>query len=225
MPNEHRYFKPLLADGGARRRSHAELLTLVQTIVADGVVAADEATFLARWIVENESLRDTWPASVLYARVEAMLADGVLDADEQHELLATMLRFVELRQTAERNRAEVDSLLDSQTGQEPAASPFDRPTPAILHAGHRFVLAGDFASARRRDVEGLIMRLGGKLDDDLSGTTDFLIVGDLGIDTWNSASHAPLIERALQLRQAGAGVRIVSEQDWHAAVAGLRAGP
>jgi hypothetical protein len=191
VTREDRYLRPLLPDAkGVRRRSISELLERVQEIVADGVVIEDEADFLRRWIIENEAVRDTWPANALYLRIEAMLSDGVLDPDEQHELLATMLRFVEQRRVAEMNRAAVDALLDD--APEPFEElPYD-PEPRIVHVGKSFVLIGAFASGATAGIESRIRQLGGTLAREVSARVDFVVVGGLEAGGADDEVHARL---------------------------------
>jgi NAD-dependent DNA ligase len=217
MADDRQFLKPLLADvGGASHKSRAELLTLVQGIVEDGVVAESEAAFLKRWITDNESVRHAWPANVFYSRIEAMLSDGVFDPEEERELLASLLKFVETRRIAEINRKAVESLLDAPTEEGDAV--FDDPEPAIVHAGRSFVLCGDFASARRAEVEARIAQLGGRVTREVSGRTDYVVIG--GADA-GDAARSGKVARAIALREAGAAVRIVREQHWYEAARGV----
>lgn len=213
MAEDQRFLRPLFADAhGAPQRSRTELLTLVQSIVADGVVVESEAEFLKQWITENESVRNTWPASVLFSRIGHMLCDGVLDAVEQHELLGTMVKFVEVQKLAQRNRAAVDLLLTPSP--EIVDLSFDDPEPEVVHVGSSFVVAGDFACAPLKEVEKRISALGGKLQRNVTGNTDYVVVGSLGSGPRKNIGFGRKIEKAIQLRNGGSNVRVVREQHW-----------
>ncbi len=213
MADDQQFLRPLFADArGAPQKSRTELLTLIQGIVADGVVVESEAEFLKRWITDNESVRNTWPASVLFSRIGHMLSDGVLDAGEQHELLATMVKFVEIQKLAQRNREAVDSLLNSSP--EDADLPFDDPEPEVVHAGCWFVVAGDFACAAPKEVEKRISELGGKVQRNVNRNTDYIVVGSLGSDSRKEEAFGRKLEKATQLRNRGGNVRVVREQHW-----------
>lgn len=196
----------------APQRSKAELLGLVRGILADGVIVESEAAFLQQWISENEVMRHTWPANVLFARIGAMLADGVLDADEQRELLATMLQFIECRDVAKQHAAALERL--SQPSQATVTSPYDDPVPEIIHAGRRFVVTGEFACAKRPEVHARIEELGGTATSAVSGKTHYVLIGSLGSELWSGGNYGTKIEKAIELRSTGVGIRLVSEQAW-----------
>lgn len=199
----------------APQRTKAELLGLVQGILSDGVIVESEAAFLQKWIAENESMQTTWPANVLYARIGAMLADGVLDADEQRELLSTMLQFVECREISKAEAVEPGKL--TAPSKATVHSPYDDPAPEIVHAGRRFVVTGDFACAKRADVHARIEQLGGEAVATVSGKTHYVVIGSLGSELWSGGNYGTKIQRAIELRQSGVAVRLVSEQHWYEA--------
>jgi NAD-dependent DNA ligase len=199
----------------APQKTHSELLGLVQGVLADGVVVEAEAAFLQRWITEHESVSGTWPANVLFARIAVMLADGVLDADEQRELMGTMLQFVEARQVATVSYSPVEVLMQPSTAT--VDSPFDDPVPEIIHEGRAFVATGDFACAARRNVEARICQLGGTLVSNVSKKVHYVVVGSLGSDQWCGGNYGTKIERAIELRREGVGVRLVREKHWYEA--------
>ena len=212
MP-EHPSYRALYANlKCAPQRSKAELLGLVRGILADGVIVETEAAFLRQWIADNEAMRDTWPANVLFARIGAMLADGVLDADEQRELLGTMLQFIECRDIARQHAAAPERL--AQPSRATVHSPYDDPLPAIVHAGRRFVVTGDFASARRAEVHARIEELGGTATSAVSGRTHYVVIGSLGSELWAGGNYGTKIEKAIELRNAGVAIRLVSEKHW-----------
>lgn len=199
----------------APQKTRAELLGLVEGILADGAIVEAEASFLRRWITENEAIRSTWPANVLFTRIAEMLADGALDAGEQRELFETMQQFVQCRELAKMHRAPVEALATKSTAT--VSTPFDDPEPEIVHAGRAFVVTGDFACAPRKQVEQRITQLGGSVVGTVSKKVHFLIVGSLGSELYKGGSWGTKIERAVELRREGVGLRVVREEHWHRA--------
>jgi len=195
----------------ASQKSKAELHGLVQGILSDGAIVEPEAMFLKDWIAAHIDMRNQWPASVLFTRIEEMLADGMLDSDEQAELLRRLLDFVALREVA---AAPLEPELTEALPQITLDSPFDNPPPEIEHLGRIFVVTGDFACAKRPDVVGRIESLGGSVNNSVSRKVNFLLVGSLGCDMWKTEGYGTKIEKAVELRRAGAPVRIVGERHW-----------
>lgn len=199
-------------------KTKAELLGLVQGILADGAIVEAEAEFLRQWIDRN-NFHHTWPGNILHERLTAALHDGHLDLEEQRELLALLVEYMD-------NRAQYEAASESVTFTlEPAEkrdehSPFDDPPPVIEHLGRTFVLTGDFACGRRNDVAGRIEQLGGRVASSVSRKVHYLVVGTMGSDQWSGGNYGSKIAAAVALRNDGVGVCIVREQDWFAAASG-----
>ena len=49
---------------------------------------------------------------------------------------------------------------------------------------------------------------------------NFLVVGSIGNDQWLHSSYGTKIKKALELREAGAPIAIVSEDHWQSALFG-----
>ena len=73
-------------------RALADLRRLIDAIVADDELSADEIDFLAQWLEASKAIRDVPPASTIYGRIRAILNDGVITHDERDELLAELRR-------------------------------------------------------------------------------------------------------------------------------------
>lgn len=193
-------------------RTKAELLGLVQGILADGVIVESEAAFLRSWIDRN-SYHQTWPGNILHERLTLALADGHLDPEEQRELLGLLVEYMENREQYEATSVEV-TITAPPAERRSEHSPFDDPMPVIEHLGRSFVLTGDFACGRRNDVAGRIEQLGGRVASNVSRKVHYLIVGTMGSDQWASSNYGSKIEAAVKLRNEGVGICIVREQDW-----------
>lgn len=202
----------------ATQKSKAQLLGLVEGILADGAVVPDEAHFLRDWIDRNYLLRDEWPGSVLFPRLEGILADGVIDVEEHRELYEMLCSYVQIREEAERATSVVAPPDADTRSDRTVDSPFDDPVPTIEYMGRWFTVTGDFACAKRSCVVGAIEALGGTIAANVSRKTHFLLVGTAGSELWKGGNWGTKIESAIELKRAGVPIAIVRECDWHPTV-------
>ena len=200
---------PSLSISGARvaDRSTDELIGLCRGILADGVIADSEATYLLAWLDSNRAAAEQWPGSVIYDRIGRMLEDGVLDADEQSELLDLL------------NEATGEGIpVNDAAAAYTTTLPLSDPAPAIDFLDRVFVLTGKFASGSRKECQEQVRDLGGSVKSSPSVRTDFLVVGAVGSRDWIHSTHGRKIETAVDLRDKGAKIAIVSEEQWLEAV-------
>lgn len=199
----------------ATQKSKAELLGLIKGILSDGVVVEEEATFLRNWIADHHDIRSEWPGSVLFDRIEAMLADRILDPEEQRELLARLCDFVELRERAD---SIALALEQAATRSMTCESPFDDPLPVVDHLGRTFVVTGDFACLKRKDVFSEIAARGGSVNNAVSKNVQYVLVGSLGSELWSNSGYGTKIERAIELRNSGISICLIPEKHWFDAI-------
>lgn len=184
-----------------------ELIGICRGIIADGVIEESEAIFLGQWIDNHRELADKWPANVVYARVTEMLMDGVLTDEEQQDLLATLR----------------DLTGEGSPLQEPNQStslPLTRPESAVDFKGNEFCLTGKFVFGSMEDCEETIVEVGGQVVESPSSDTDYLVIGEFCSPEWEHTTFGRAIERAVELQQEGAGIKIISERCWVDALAG-----
>lgn len=178
-----------------------ELIGICRGVIADGHVDESEAIFLGQWIENHREIADRWPVNILYSRVVEMLKDGVLNTEEQMQLLETLR----------------DLTGESTLYQEPNRStslPLDKPAPAVQFNGKNFVLTGRFVYGTNMDCEDAIMGLGGAVADNPGQDTDYLVIGEMGSPEWVHTTFGRAIERAVELRESGAKIAIISEEHW-----------
>jgi NAD-dependent DNA ligase len=178
-----------------------ELIGICRGVIADGVVDEAEAIFLGQWIENHRDIAERWPVNVLYSRITEMLLDGVLSSVEQAELLLTLKAL-----TGERS-----------TFEEPNRStslPLNQPAPAIEYAGKTFCLTGRFVFGPVIECEETIREMGGTIDPGPTKDTDYLVIGELCSPDWIHTTFGRSIEKAVELRDEGHGIDIVSEEHW-----------
>ena len=183
-----------------------ELVGLIKGVLADGAVAEAEARFLLDWLAANAGAREAWPANVIYPRLLRALSDDHLDADEESEILALLVSAVGGNATA-RGEASMSTAL-----------PITRPEPPVIFAGRAFAFTGKFYSGTREWCEAQVAARGGAIAG-ISRKLDFLVIGEIGSRDWIHSTHGRKIEKAVELRDGGAPLAIVSERHWQSHLA------
>ncbi len=69
-----------------RDKLFANLISIIDGIVADGIVKDEEILYLDTWLLEAEQIISNGVIKSLSARVAAILADGVVTSEEREEL-------------------------------------------------------------------------------------------------------------------------------------------
>jgi len=203
-----RYFNAERID----RRSADALAGLAAGLVADNVVTQDEAVFLKNWIEGNLAHLDDPVINLLYRRLSSMLADGKLDAEESTDLLGMLRGLGGVCDTAASFGAPPEAI------SRPTDLPLCAPPPLLCFEGKNFVFTGIMAFGPRKDCQQLVADRGGILGGAVSKKVDYLIVGSVGNEQWRHASYGTKILKAVELREAGAPIAIVSEDHWQNAV-------
>lgn len=96
------------------------------------------------------------------------------------------------------------------------ASMYEQPVsdnPVTEVSGHRFVLTGDFETPGGKEVvKEMINAAGGRVTNNISRATSYVVVGALGSEAWAFGNYGQKVKRALDLRlTGGSNVQIVSE--------------
>lgn len=181
-------------------RQVTELIGIARALVVDNHLSDDEIHFLQKWLAANEGITANPMIALLVARIEETLKDGVIDEDERADLHDTLNRL-----TA--NDFEIGEVLKATT------LPLNDPAPDIDFDGRRFCFTGTFTFGKRNDCECAVTDRGGSAGN-LTQKTNFLVIGEYATDSWAQSSFGRKIEKAIEMRDRGIPVRIVSEAHW-----------
>ena len=184
-----------------------ELIVLVKGVLADGALCTGEVEFLCRWLEANREVADYWPANVIYPRIAAALADNHVDAEEERELMGLLLSLVG-GNTAPLNGARSDA----------STLPLCQPTPTVEFVERRFCFTGAFASGPRVWCEQQVIERGGEAASAITQKLGYLVIGEIGSRDWAHSTFGRKIQKAVQYRQKGVPIRIISEQHWYSAL-------
>lgn len=176
-----------------------ELTGLCKGAILDGSINQTEAQGIMAWLETHTHCLDSWPASVLYDRLREILADGKLDTDEERDLLGLLTQFA----TPEHDQGITQSAL-----------PIDHPEPRILIAGSSFCFTGVFDYGSRTQCQQAVSDRGGILSNGITKKLHYLVIGNIGSEFWKHSTFGNKIAKAVEYRDAGAPLIIVSEQHW-----------
>lgn len=176
----------------------AELLGMGRGLIADGKVDQDEAEALLAFLEAQADVPQEPLALELREQVRGMLKDGVLDEEESARLYDTLSKLVGGEQA-------LGECLRATT------LPLDDPVPEVAFEGRKFCLTGNF-SGDRKDCGARIEARGGIIQIAVSGKTDYLVIGEYASPAWKQSSYGGKIEKAVELKAAGKGVKIISEK-------------
>lgn len=82
------------------------------------------------------------------------------------------------------------------------------------------MLTGTMAYGPRKHCESLITERGGVIGGSVSKKIHYLIVGSIANDQWLHSSYGTKIKKAVELRESGVPIAIISEEHWQKALFG-----
>jgi NAD-dependent DNA ligase len=190
------------------RRSADALVGIAAGLAADGKINQQEAEFLKNWIETHLCHLGDPVVNILYKRLEDMLSDGVLDAEESVELLEKLRQLAGL------------PVGSAQVFTAPTTLPLDNPPPSLNCVDRVFLFTGVMAYGPRKECESLIVERGGLIGGSVSKKVHYLVVGSIGNDQWLHSSYGTKIKRAVELRESGVPIAIISEEHWQKVLLG-----
>lgn len=171
-------------------RKILEMKQLVADIGSDRVITARELSHLNRWIQTNEDLSGSYPFDALHLTVDSILQDGRMDPEEEAILLEL-----------------IDSFLNPLAGSQPCLD------QANDLNGRSVCLTGEFSRGSRTEIEQLLLHLGASISKGVTRKTDVLLVGALGDERWSFGNYGTKVKKALELKEKGQPIEILSEKD------------
>lgn len=173
----------------AETQSLQTLQGLLLGVTCDNVLTDDEVYALKSWLDENRHLCGNYPFDRAEKAISAALEDGIL---EQHELDEMLVIFKELSSPdfSDKNDSEIEI------------------------SGKIFCLSGEFESGTKDNVASLLESKGAIIKNNVSGKTDYLIVGGLGSKDWKCGNYGSKIKKALELQEKGGQIVIFNEKEF-----------
>lgn len=177
------------------------LIGLCQGIVADGKVNQSEAEFLHIWLVRNHAATTNPVIGNLLQKIETIFEDGILDEDESIDLFKVLQRI-------SGEPPEIGEVAKTST------LPVDTPYPSIKFEERTFLFTGTCAFGNRSECQKAIESLGGINAGSVSKSLNYLVLGTYVTDSWAHESFGRKIEKAVEYRDQGIPLIIVTEEHW-----------
>ena len=188
-------------------RAMHTLLGICSGICADEQIDNKEISYLRTWLVENPETTTKWPGSTIAQRINEIMADGIVTSDERASLLALL--------------QELTGNFFSDTGAaapEGPALPIDD-DPSIFFKHMTFCFTGDFMYGTRAACERVILNMGGMALDNVTKKLNYLVIGSMISPAWAHTTFGRKIQKAVEYRDRGDEICIVSERQWAEAIA------
>ena len=177
------------------------LIGISKGLLADGKVNQSEADFLQTWLIQSRQTTDNPIIINLLSRVDTMLEDGILDSEESTELLALLRKL-----TGE--ASEIGELAKT------TSLPIDTPAPSILFSGKQFLFTGTCVYGTRKQCQSAIEERGGINAKSVTKKLEYLVLGTYVTDSWIHENYGRKIEKAMQYRDDGLPISIITEEHW-----------
>ena len=186
---------------GVDDRTIDTLIGLSKGMLADGKVCKEEADFLLTWLIQARQRTDLPVIVNLYERLTMMLQDDILDSEESAELVSILRRI-----TGD----------DSEVGElgKSTKLPIDTPEPNVTFEGRSFLFTGTFAFGVRRHCQEAILARGATVAKSVTKSLNYLVLGTYVTDTWAHENFGRKIEKAIEYRNRGVPIAIVTEEHW-----------
>jgi len=168
--------------------------------ISDGKVNQQEFKKITLWIESNKHLSEQWPISAISERVSEILKDNFASESELSDFAETLklITGFQFLETGDAESASTEFIFDN--------------VDDVVFEGQAFCFTGKFISAPRGYIEDKVATLGAELKSSVSAKLNYLVVGLVGSKDWMYSSHGRKIEQALQLKQNGSEIKIISER-------------
>ncbi|MBE9397622.1 BRCT domain-containing protein [Pontibacterium sp. N1Y112] len=177
------------------------LIGLSKGLIADGKINQAEAEFLYGWLIQNRQASENPLIVNLLEKVSSMLEDRVLDLEESAELLRIL-------QQVSGEASDIGELAKTTT------LPINQPLPPISFKERSFLFTGTCTFGTRKQCNEATESLGGLIAKSVTKKLDYLVLGTYVTDSWAHESYGRKIEKAMEYRDDGLPIVIVTEEHW-----------
>lgn len=182
---------------------------LLAGISADGVINPIEIENLSEWIDNHRELTGSWPFDEIDALITSILSDKIIDEKESRFLLSFCSEFV---------RECSPLLLEGNFSRDLINEGICALDPNIQFKDNCFCCSGEAKRASRKEIEEVILNLGGNFSKGVTKSIDYLIVGAEGNVAWAFSCYGRKIEQVMNLRKEGLKIQLIHEFDFWDAV-------
>jgi len=178
------------------------LLGICSGLMADATLNDKEISYLKTWLLQNANVTNKWPGNAIYNRINEIMEDGIITEAERTDLVK-MLSEISGNYFHETGAADIEA----------PALPIDD-DPSIYFKNMTYCFTGDFMYGTRAACEKVVLRLGSMPLDGVSKKLDYLVIGSRISPMWTNTTYGRKIEKAVNLRDKGIEICIISEKQW-----------
>lgn len=180
------------------------LLGIIQGIMADQQLNDTEIHGLNNWL--NINAGETWPASLIKAKVNKILEDGIVTNSERQDLF-TLLLQCGCNQFTSTGAADATTLCLGTS--EPKTLTVEQ---------NRFCFTGTFLTGNREYCHSIITKRGGAIAESVTQKLNYLVLGAHPSRDWITSSYGRKIQRAIEMQQKGHPIQLLTEHTWANAI-------
>lgn len=173
---------------------------LINGIMADSNLLDTEIKALNNWL--NTSDTQEWPASIISNRVKNVLADGII-TEAERENLSELLKQCGANLFTETGAAS-STTIQLGVSEPEAIDPTDR----------TFCFTGNFISGTREACHEIVVSRGGRAAKSITKKLHYLVLGHFPSRDWITSSYGRKIQQAIQIKEAGHGLMLLTEHAW-----------
>ncbi len=171
-----------------------ELSKLLEGMLLDGEITMDEVDSIRFWLEDHRDLAGNYPFDKAFNALDNVFEDGVITEQELADLKTIFEEIV-----------------------DPVKAQGCHEQIATLEGKHVCV-TGDFNYGARKNVEQLIVSVGGIIDKSVKKATDYVVVGAQGSDAWKTGNYGGKIQKAMEWNAKGQDIKIVEEAEFIPAI-------
>ncbi len=186
-----------------------ELQGIIHGIMSDNIISDTEIQNLSKWLNANDFLKGTYPFDEINSLLTAILKDNVISDDERNILIGFFSDFIDTTASYNLNEFELKNIKDKYK-----VSGICAVCPELSLENKSFCFTGTSSKISRKEFESIITENGGIYHNNVTKTTDYLIVGNAGNPCWAFSCYGRKVEKAIELRKKGCPVVIVHENDF-----------
>ncbi|MCP4181001.1 MAG: hypothetical protein GY756_24825 [bacterium] len=180
-----------------------EFQNLASNIIYDGQISDDELKVLVDWININIDYIDKWPLNRIYDVLQNILANGEVSNDERKLLFDQLTQIANNKEQPEQKNTVFDKNVE------------------ITFKKKNFIFTGKLNLFTNEQAESFVIKRGGSVQSGISSMVDYVVVGELSDEAWNSNKLGSKLENSIKLRDKGIDIFIITENDFAKSTANL----
>lgn len=214
----------------------ADILNVIDNILADGKVTLDEITALQGSVKSYLDIVSTSAVTlatqILDGILKGITVDGEISEDECKNLRQWLYDNIYLADhfPFDKTIALVDKVLEDSiiTKEESeyitaVINEMLNPVESLKEqvnsvAGKYVCLSGNFAFGQKSAVEKYIVERGGIMDSSVKKTTDILMIGDFECQAYSNGTYGTKVKKAIEYNEKGCNITIIKESDFFAKI-------